>query len=82
MADEATKAETADRRGLTLPTARATAFALFAFMLILGVAFYLWWGITYNGWVDNGVYAVTVTLVMLGIGGMLVSAPHPPAASA
>lgn len=59
-------------------TATDVAFLLFAVVLVLGVAFYLWWGISYNDWLDNGVYAVTITLLGFGIAGMLVTAPHPP----
>ncbi len=58
-----------------IPSARAVGFALFLLLLILGVVFYLWWGFDYNGWLDNGVYAVTITLVALGLSGMLITAP-------
>lgn len=60
-----------------LPSAGAIAFFGFVVLLILGIAFYLWWGISYNGWLDNGVYAVTVTLVGFGLAGMLVTNPRP-----
>ena len=59
-------------------TASDVGFLLFTVVLLLGVAFYLYWGFSYNGWLDNGVYAVTITLVGFGLAGMLVTAPHPP----
>jgi Trk-type K+ transport system membrane component len=53
-----------------LPTARQVGFSLFLVLLLLGLAFYLWWGLDYGGWFDNGVYAVTITLVGFGLAGM------------
>ena len=58
-------------------SASDVGFAGFVVLLLLGIVFYLWWGISYNGWLDNGVYAVTVTLVGFGLAGMLVTFPHP-----
>jgi hypothetical protein len=57
-------------------TAGVIAFWAFVALLILGISFYLWWGISYDRWLDNGVYAVTVTLVGFGLAGMLVTAPR------
>ena len=64
------------RKGLSLPRAGTLAFGAFLFLLILGVGFYLWWGISYNGWTDNGVYAVTITLVAFGLAGMKLTMPR------
>ena len=57
-------------------------FALCVVLLILGIVFYLWWGFSYGGWLDNGVYAVTITMVLFGLAGMLVTAPRAPQKSA
>jgi hypothetical protein len=58
-------------------TAGEVEFALCVLLLILGIVFYLWWGFSYGGWLDNGVYAVTITLVLFGLAGMLVTSPRP-----
>ncbi|MFA5861154.1 MAG: hypothetical protein WDA16_05615 [Candidatus Thermoplasmatota archaeon] len=51
-------------------------------LLLLGAAFWLYMGTTYNNWTDVGVYAVGVTLIGFGLVGMLVSLmrPTPPVA--
>jgi hypothetical protein len=51
-------------------------------LLILGIAFWVYMGATYDNWTDVGVYAVGVTLIGFGIVGTLVSLtrPEPPAA--
>ena len=41
--------------------------------LIAGISFYFWWAVTYNIWIDIGVYSVTVVLVSFGILGILLS---------
>lgn len=38
-------------------------------LLIIGLGFYLIWGILYDGWFDVGVYAVTIFFVMFGLTG-------------
>jgi hypothetical protein len=58
-------------------TAGEIEFGLCVLLLVLGIVFYLWWGFSYGGWLDNGVYAVTITLVLFGLAGMLVTAPKP-----
>ncbi|HTT34357.1 MAG TPA: hypothetical protein VLX64_01050 [Thermoplasmata archaeon] len=60
---------------------RRVSFGLFALLLAAAVAFYLWWGIGYGDWLDNGVYAVTIVLVLFGLAGMWLVAPTPPAAA-
>lgn len=41
-------------------------------LLIIGLVFYISWGVLYNGWFDRGVYAVTIVLVGFGVAGMLL----------
>lgn len=62
-----------------LPTPRKVSFWGFATLVVLAVAFYLWWGLTYGVWIDNGVYAVTITLLLFGLAGMWLVLPNPPA---
>lgn len=47
-------------------------------MVVLAVAFYVWWGVTFGVWIDNGVYAVTITLLLFGLAGMWLVLPNPP----
>lgn len=42
-------------------------------ILLLGVAFWLFMGLTYGNWTDVGVYAVGVTLIGFGVAGTLAS---------
>ncbi len=56
---------------------RKITFAFYTFLLLLGIVFYLSWGIFFGTWnpftTDNiGVYAVTVVLVGFGLTGMLL----------
>ena len=37
-----------------------------AWSMLIGLIFYLWWGFTYTGWVDPGVYSVFVALFAFG----------------
>ena len=37
-----------------------------ALCLLLGLIFYFWFGINYSGWMDVGVYSVTIALVASG----------------
>jgi hypothetical protein len=37
-----------------------------AWCLLLGVVFYFWFGINHKGWMDVGVYSVTIALVAAG----------------
>jgi len=45
---------------------------------VLAVVFYLWWGLSYGVWVDNGVYAVVITLLLFGVAGLWLFWPEPP----
>lgn len=61
-----------------LPFHRRAQFWGFAALLLLGILFYLWWGLTFGVWIDNGVYAVVSVLVLFGLAGMWLSTPNPP----
>jgi len=67
-------------RRMSLP--RRVSFWGFASLVVLAVAFYLWWGLDFGVWVDNGVYAVTITLLLFGLAGMWLVLPNPPAPAA
>jgi len=49
--------------------------------VVVGVAFWVWMGTTYDNWTDVGVYSIGVTLVGFGLIGTFVSllAPARPA---
>ena len=38
-----------------------------AWCLLLGLAFYLYFGIAHKGWIDVGVYSVTIALMAAGV---------------
>ena len=40
--------------------------APFFFLVLLGIVFYLFWGLAWGGWFDIGVY--TITVILLGFG--------------
>jgi type VI protein secretion system component VasF len=61
-----------------LPLHRRIQFWGFASLFLLGIAFYLWWGFTFDVWIDNGVYAVVSVLVLFGLAGMWLTTPNPP----
>lgn len=63
-----------------LSLVRKVEFGGFAALVVLAVAFYLWWGLSYGVWLDNGVYAVVIVLLMFGLAGMWLVLPNPPAA--
>ncbi|HZY92032.1 MAG TPA: hypothetical protein VFG07_04565 [Thermoplasmata archaeon] len=62
-----------------VPLHRRITFALFAGLVALAAVFYLWWGLSYGAWLDNGVYAVTIVLAGFGLAGMWLVLPSPPA---
>ena len=37
-----------------------------AWCLLLGLIFYIWWGINHTGWFDVGVYSVFIALMSAG----------------
>lgn len=61
-----------------MPLHRRVSFWAFASLLVSAVAFYLWWGLSFGVWIDNGVYAVTITLALFGLAGMWLVLPNPP----
>jgi hypothetical protein len=75
----ASDASTEGPRVRDMPIGRKVSFWGFASLVVLAGAFYLWWGLTYNVWIDNGVYAVTITLLLFGLAGMWLVLPNPPA---
>ncbi len=58
-----------------MSTPRKATFWAFASLVVLAGAFYLWWGLSYGVWIDNGVYAVTITLLLFGLAGMWLVLP-------
>ncbi len=60
------------------PIARRVAFGGFAALLACAAVFYFWWGFSFGVWIDNGVYAVVITLALFGLAGMWLVAPDPP----
>jgi hypothetical protein len=51
----------------------------FATLVVFAVLFFVGWGLNYGVWIDNGVYAVTITLLLFGLAGMWLVLPNPPA---
>jgi hypothetical protein len=60
---------------------RRVSFAGFAGLIVVGVAFYFWWGFRTGYWLDNGVYAVTAVLIAFGLAGIWLVLPEGPRAS-
>jgi len=78
--DETPPAEpTARSRLQEMSLPRKATFWGFATLVVLAIAFYAWWGIAFGVWIDNGVYAVTITLLLFGLAGMWLVMPNPPA---
>jgi type VI protein secretion system component VasF len=61
-----------------MPFPRKVTFWAFASLVVLAAVFYLWWGLSFGVWIDNGVYAVVITLLLFGLSGMWLVAPSPP----
>lgn len=61
-----------------VPLHRRLTFAAFAGLVVLAAVFYFWWGIAYGRWLDNGVYAVAIVLLLFGLSGMWLVTPNPP----
>ncbi|MDE1821127.1 MAG: hypothetical protein KGJ23_10400 [Euryarchaeota archaeon] len=53
-------------------------FGLFGLLVALAAAFYVWWGVAFGHWIDNGVYAIVSTLVAFGLAGMWLTLPPRP----
>ncbi len=41
--------------------------------LLIGVSFYIYWGLRYDVWYDIGIYSITIVLVLGGILGFIIS---------
>ena len=80
MAATAPAASPASARVREMSLPRKVTFWAFAALVVLGVAFYVWWGVAFGVWIDNGVYAVVVTLLGFGLAGMWLVLPNPPTA--
>lgn len=50
-------------------------------VLLLGVAFWLYMGVTFGNWTDVGVYSIGATMIGLGLFGALASLADPEAAA-
>jgi hypothetical protein len=61
-----------------LPLTRRVSFWAFASLIVLGAVLYVWWGVSFGVWVDNGLYAIVITLVLFGLAGMWLVMPNPP----
>ena len=42
-------------------------------LFVLGIIFYISWGVTYGVWADVGIYSITIVLVLSGIIGFILS---------
>ena len=42
-------------------------------MLLVGIIFYIYWGVRYGVWYDIGIYAITIILVLGGIFGFFLT---------
>ena len=59
---------------MKLSLRNTNAYTIFAFiLLIVGLLFYILWGLRYNIWMDVGVYSLTIILVLAGLFGMILS---------
>ncbi|MGP8073147.1 MAG: hypothetical protein ACLPZM_08510 [Thermoplasmata archaeon] len=65
----------------SMSTGRRASFWGFAGLVVLAVMFYVGWGLSFGVWLDNGVYAVTITLLLFGLAGMWLMLPNPPTPS-
>ncbi len=75
--DESEVTGTESRPAMSFP--RQLTFWGFASLVVLAVLFFVGWGLNYGVWLDNGVYAVTITLLLFGLAGMWLVLPNPPA---
>jgi hypothetical protein len=71
------KRASAKRRSFSdrLPSARHVEFMLCGLLVILALLFPLWWYFGEHGVLDNGPYAVSVTLGGFGLAGMWLTIP-------
>jgi hypothetical protein len=82
MAPEETAASlSVSRSAPMMSTTRRVTFWGFASLVVLAAVFYVWWGVAFGVWIDNGVYAVVITLLLFGLAGMWLVLPNPPVAA-
>jgi hypothetical protein len=82
MADETTSPAVLEpTRFREMSLSRRLSFWGFASLVVLAVAFYVGWGVSFGIWLDNGVYAVAITLLLFGLAGMWLVLPNPPVPS-
>ncbi len=82
MAEAPAAVPSAAHRPLEMSTARKATFWGFAGLVVLAAGFYVWWGVSFGVWIDNGVYAVVITMLLFGLAGMWLVLPNPPAPQA
>ena len=82
MAEAPAAVPSAARLPLEMSTARKATFWGFAGLVVLAAGFYVWWGVSFGVWIDNGVYAVVITMLLFGLAGMWLVLPNPPAPQA
>lgn len=46
-------------------------------LILVGVAFHAFMGLSYGSWTDPGVYSISVTFVGFGVGGLIVAGAEP-----
>ena len=61
-----------------LPLTRRVSFWAFASLVVLAAILYVWWGVSFGVWIDNGLYAIVITLALFGLAGMWLMMPNPP----
>lgn len=54
--------------GALVSSEEGTNRSLGTWLMLVGIVFYIYWGILYSGWVDVGVYSVAAALFFLGYG--------------
>ena len=42
-------------------------------LLLIGIVFYVYWGIRFGVWSDVGIYSITIFLVLAGLIGAIIS---------
>ena len=53
-------------RSLVNPQEFGWMMTFSAWCLVIGFIFYIYWGIVHTGWIDTGVYAVSITFIAFG----------------
>jgi heme A synthase len=77
MADDDSSLESSGSSLAQMPLHRRLEFFAFGALVVLAAVFYVWWGVAYNAWLDNGVYAVVIVLALFGLAGMWLVMPSP-----